>query len=239
MTRHSAFLLLAAAAWPLAAFGQGSAFTGRVLTDSGVAIPGAEVSLPALQRTQRTNAKGEFAFSAVPAGEQIVGVRMPGFAPKTDTIEVADAGEVRREFKLARIDATLPLVPVTATMLDRKLSEFHSRRKFGMGRFLDSAEFAKAHGTRTSDRLRRLPGLVVVYGRRATEATVVSNRGRCAAAVWIDGINVGSGYNVNLFDPSEIAAIEWYASQITAPAQFSGPPRRGQSACGVLVIWLR
>lgn len=85
MTRPSSFLLLTAAAWPLAAGGQGSSFTGRVLTASGVAIPGAEVALPALQRTQRTNEKGEFFFNAIAAGKHVVSVRMPGFAPKRRT----------------------------------------------------------------------------------------------------------------------------------------------------------
>jgi hypothetical protein len=244
MTRRSAFLILAAAVWPFAADGQGSSFAGRVLTDSGVAIAGAEVSIPSLQRTQRTNDQGDFVFSAVPGGEHIVGVRMPGFAPKTDTIEVADAGEVRRQYRLSRIETTLPAVPVTTTLLDRKLSEFHSRRKFGMGRFLDSAEFANAHGTLTADKLKRLPGLMIVRGR-FSDAIVISTRslatvGRCGAAVWIDGINLGTGYNVNQLHPNEIAAVEWYAGTATIPVQFSGLPRRGQPpVCGVLVIWLR
>jgi carboxypeptidase family protein len=226
------------------AYAQGSTFTGRVLTDSGVAIVGAEVIISALQRTQRSNAQGDFKFSAVPAGEHIVGVRMPGFAPKVDTIEVADAGEVHRQFKLARIEATLPLVPVTATLLDRKLSDFHSRRKFGMGRFLDSAEFANAHGTLTADKLKRFPGLTLVRGR-FSDALVRSSRSLtrgagCTAAVWIDGINLGTGYNVNQLHPGEIAAVEWYAGEATVPVQFSGPLRRGQQpGCGVLVIWLR
>ena len=221
-----------------------STFVGRVLTDSGVAIAGAEVIISGLQLSQRSNAQGEFKFSAVPAGEHIVGVRMPGFAPKVDTIEVADAGEVRRQFKLARIDATLPLVPVTATLLDRRLSEFYSRRKFGMGRFLDSAEFADAHGTMTADKLKRLPGLMVERGR-FSDAFVRSTRSltrgtRCSAAVWIDGINLGTGYNVNQLHPGEIAAVEWYAGEATVPVQFSGPGRRGTTpGCGVLVIWLR
>lgn len=221
-----------------------STFIGRVLTDSGVAIAGAEVVINALQLTQRSNAQGEFKFSAVPAGEHVVAVRMPGFAPKVDTIEVADAGEVRLDFKLARIEATLPLVPVTATLLDRKLSEFHSRRKFGMGRFLDSAEFANAHGILTADKLKRLPGLMVLRGR-FSEATVTSTRslarvgGRCTAMVWLDGVNLGPGYNVNQLHPGEIAAVEWYAGEATVPVQFSGPRRGQQPACGVLVIWLR
>ena len=240
MTRHSVFLSLAATAWPLAAFGQGSAFTGRVLTDSGVAIPGAEVALTALQRTQRTNEKGEFAFSAVPVGEHIVGVRMPGFAPKTDTIEVAEAGNARREYRLARIEATLPEVSVTTSPLDRKLVEFHERRRMGIGRFLDSAEFANAPGTRTSDRLKRFPGLMIQRGRFLSDAYVFTTRGgsgfrtECRAAIWLDGVKL-TGFSVNQLDPSMIAAVEWYAGPASVPAKFNVT----SAVCGVLAIWTR
>jgi hypothetical protein len=176
---------------------------------------------------------------------------MPGFAPKGDTIEVADAGEVRREYRLSRVLATttLPEVPVTATLLDRKLLEFHERRKFGIGRFLDSAEFANTRGTRTSDRLLKLPGLSIARGR-FSDAYVANTRqrlktgGLCRSAVWLDGVNLGTTFNVNELDPSIIAAVEWYAGQASIPAKFNTPPRldetgRATPYCGVLVIWMR
>ena len=251
MTRHSAVLLLATATVPIVAQGQ-SVFLGRVLTDSGVVIAGAEVFLNGPQNIQRTDIRGEFRFSAVRAGEHIIGVRKPGFAPRIDTIDVADAGEVRRDYKLERIEATLPEVPVTATLLDRKLFDFHERRRFGIGRFLDSAEFANARGMRTTDRLTKLPGLVIVRGRFSSEGYVASTRQRsrgggplCRAAVWLDGaVNMGTDYNINELDPSIIAAVEWYAGQASIPVQFATPPRVGVNGrrdpyCGVLVIWTR
>jgi len=254
MTRHSAFLLLAAVTMPIAAQGQ-SVFVGRVLTDSGVVIAGAEVFLNGPQNIQRTDARGEFRFAAVRAGEHIIGVRMPGFAPKIDTIEVADAGEVRRDYKLARIEATLPEVPVTATLLDRKLFDFNERRRFGIGRFLDSAEFASTRGMRTTDRLTRLPGLLIMRGKFSSEGYVASMRSRlvnrarlCRAAVWLDGaVNMGTDYNVNELDPSMIVAVEWYAGEASIPLKFATPPRVPaysktgitEPYCGVLVIWTR
>ena len=221
-----------------------STFTGRVLSDSGLVLAGAEVVLNGPQNHQRTNENGEFRFTAVPAGQNIVGVRMPGFAPKVDTIDFADAGEVRREYRLSRIEATLPEVPVTASLLDRKLWQFHERRRLGIGRFLDSAEFANTRGTRTADKLTRLPGLIVVRGR-FSDATVANSRqilpsGKlCKSAIWLDNVNLGVDFNVNELDPSLIAAIEWYAGQASIPARFNVPPRPGQSYCGVLVIWTR
>lgn len=225
-----------------------SVFIGRVLTDSGVPLPGVEVVLNGPENSQRTNAKGEFKFTTVPAGRNIVGVRTLGFAPVIDTIEFADAGEVRREFRLARIETELPEVPVTATLLDRKLLEFHERRRFGIGRFLDSAEFANTRGTRTADRLTKLPGLMIQRGQ-GSQAIVVNTRTRsrgepgpnswCKALVWVDNVNLGIGYNVNELDPSIIAAVEWYAGEASVPVRFAVPKTTAYNYCGVLVIWLR
>ena len=242
MTRHSAFLLLAIATVPIAAQGQ-SVFLGRVLTDSSVAIAGAEVFLHGPQNIQRTDSMGEFRFSGVNAGQHIVSIRMPGFAPMFDTILVADAGEMRREYKLTRIEATLPEVPVTTTPLDRKLVEFHERRRMGIGRFLDSTEFANTPGTRTSDRLKKLPGLKIGRGRFLSEAYVLSTRapsklafggGVCRAAVWLDGVRLND-FSVNQLDPTMIAAVEWYAGPASVPPKFNVT----SSFCGVLVIWTR
>ena len=225
-----------------ASHAQGSVLVGRVLSDSGMVLVGAQVVLNGPENAQRTNDKGEFKFTAVPAGFQIVSVRMLGFAPKVDTIDVADAGELRREYKLSRIEASLPEVSVT-TSLDRKLTEFHERRRMGIGRFLDSAEFARVPGTRTSDRLKRFPGLKIGRGRFLSEAYVLSTRspgklalagGGCRAAIWLDGVKL-TDFSVNQLDPSMIAAVEWYAGPASVPAKFNVT----SSVCGVLVIWTR
>lgn len=222
------------------AHAQGSTFTGRVLTDSGVALASAEVVVNGPNRSARTDANGDFRLTRIPAGEHTVVVRMPGFAPKIDTIEVADAGEVRLDFRLAKIEATLPEVSVTTSPLDRKLSEFHERRRMGIGRFLDSAEFANAHGTRTSDRLKKLPGLKIGRGRFLSEAYVLTTRGgsgfrrECRAAIWLDGVKL-TGFSVNHLDPNMIAAVEWYAGPASVPAKFNVT----SASCGVLVIWTR
>jgi hypothetical protein len=228
------------------AHSQGSVLVGRVFSDSGTVVVGAQVVLNGPQNSQRTNGKGEFKFTAVPAGYQIVGVRMLGFAPKVDTIEVEEAGEIRREFKLSRVEITLPRVPVTTTLLDRKLFEFLERRKFGMGRFLDSAEFAKAPGTRTSDKLSKLPGLMILRGRGlsafvTSTRSLANGKGRslCTANVWLDYINLGTGFNVNELDPSIIAAVEWYAGTSAVPARFAVPAKPSSPHCGTLVLWLR
>jgi hypothetical protein len=230
-----------------AAGAQGSTFFGRVLSDSGMILVGAEVVLNGPQNMQRTNERGEFRFTTVPGGYHVVGVRLPGYAPRIDTIEVEDAGEIQRNYRLSRLDATkLPEVPVTTSPLDRKLFEFLERRKGGVGRFLDSAEFAHRRGTRMSDRLASLPGVNIERSGNARYVTNARIRTRgepgspmCRALIWLDGVNLGTDFNVDELDPSIIAAVEWYAGTLTIPGRLATPPRLGQAYCGVLVIWLR
>jgi hypothetical protein len=138
-------------------------------------------------------------------------------------------------------------VPVTATLLDRKLNDFYERRRMGIGRFLDSAEFANRRGTKTSDRLASLPAIRIEY--KGMQAIVTNTRTRqggepgsksfCRALIWLDGVNLGTGYNVNELDPSIIAAVEWYAGEASIPVRYAVPQKRGERYCGVLVIWMR
>jgi carboxypeptidase family protein len=254
MVKGSALIALAVLAPAIHAQ---TTFTGRVLSDSGAPLVGAEVVIAKLQKIQRTDTNGEFRITGLPAGDHIVGIRMLGYAPHGDTIEVADAGEVQREYRLKPIATKLPEVPVTAkSVLDRKLIEFYERRQYGVGRFLDSAEFANARGTKTSDRLAKMPGILIQRGR-GNEVFVSNTRQRlpgepgsrsfCRSLVWLDGVNLGVDYNVNELDPSMIAAVEWYASNQNAPAKLVAPPRpsaasmsgRPEPYCGILVIWLR
>ena len=71
---------------------------------------------------------------------------------------------------------------------------------------------------------------------------LVRNRGRVVekkeimASVWMDGLNLGTGFDVNMLDPSTILAVEWYSTPAMTPVQFS-MVKRGASHCAVLFIW--
>lgn len=61
----------------------------------------------------------------------------------------------------------------------------------------------------------------------------------CRALVWLDGVNLGTNFNVDELNPATVAAVEWYAGTLTIPSRLAPPPRIGEPYCGVLVIWLR
>jgi hypothetical protein len=129
----------------------------------------------------------------------------------------------------------------------RRLRDFYERRRFGIGRFMTEQELAKAPGHRMSEKLRNLPGLVLLYPRPgfSSEVRVASSRGNqsimlqpkgpCIAAIMLDGVMVTPPFYVNTLDPGDVTALEWYAGPSTIPAEFNAT----RNSCALLVIWTK
>ena len=108
----------------------------------------------------------------------------------------------------------LPAVPVTAKaelVRSAKLREFDRRRSMGIGRFLTEADLERDQYRQLSDALKRLPGMLMVRGKRvpgvsSSAVFVVSSRGsatiehvspifgrNCPVSIWLDGVPVYKG----------------------------------------------
>jgi hypothetical protein len=217
---------------------------GRVLSDSAEQpIADATVSLGDGRLRAISDSLGRYRIRAVPSGRYTVVVRRLGFAPFAGTLTVTTGDSVDADFLLAPVTQDLPSVNVTGTIIERKLAAFEERRRFGIGHFLTEADLQKAPGTRLSEKLRHLPGLVVVYPRTGSsnQVRIASSRGPhgfrpggCSAALMLDGIVVDD-FSVNSLDPAAVAGIEWYAGPAQMPAQFN----MTRNACGLLVIWTK
>ena len=217
----------------------GSVLRGRVLTDSTeLAIAGVSVSIPAQRLETTTDSTGRFRLGGIPRGRVVVVVRRIGFGPVTSQLIFRERDSLEVDFLLMAIPQALPDVRVEATLTSRKLAEFDERRRFGIGHFLDSADIAKRGGSRLTDRLRHLPGLVVSC--RGSVCGVFSTRGQssllqsCPVRLGLDGAYV-STFRIDDIQPSEVAGIEWYAGPAQIPARFNS----SRSACGFLMIWLK
>lgn len=238
-------------------------FSGMVVIDStSQPIPAAEVALPDLGRTTKTNENGSFRIGDIPAGEHRVVVRHLGFAPLETTLTFGSAQRIERRVSLARA-TTLDSVHVVANAIDRSMASFDEHRKVALGHFLTRADLAKIEELSMSAALQSLSGLRLARGR-ANQAWVVSSRGAqsiggtslrrgdsadqiagagpaCYAAVYVDHALVYAGrrteplFNVNTLRPSDLEAIEFYAG----PAQTPGEYAALDATCGVVVIWTR
>jgi len=103
--RIALFVLLVCCAVSLAAQTSGT-LTGKVTTDAGGAVAGAEVQLVDLRRTTTTDAKGVYKFEGVPAGRHLVqvtssregtSVRQVDTAGASTTLDVSIDLAVHRE----------------------------------------------------------------------------------------------------------------------------------------------
>ncbi len=215
MSRRHAFLvaLCAGLAAPLCAQTPAatSLFTARIL-DARTEQPIAEASilLPGLERTAKSDARGNLRLTQLPAGKHIALVRAVGYDSLLFAIDIAQSDTAEADLMLTPIAQQLGTVKVEATvgMRAARMAEYEERKKIGLGRFMDSTVFQEFPGTPLADVLdRRLPG----------------PRFRGTRCLILDGIPV-VGSDPNLVLPEEIAALEVHTGA-TVPSKYAGTTR--------------
>jgi hypothetical protein len=249
---------------------QGDArIAGRVVHKSSKAgIPGAEVLLA--PRTQRvvSDSAGHFRFEGIQAGIVALLVKRVGFAPESASFEIAAREDVDILVEMEETAQTLDTVNIAARAdpIPRgKLAAFEERKRFGIGRFIDSTVLKNQANRQLGELIvSRSPGSRLVRSRlggagwiattrmsgqtllpRSTVDESDRNRGAdpraCYPEVYLDGALVYSfGKQMPLFDinsisTSTVGAIEFYVGPSQIPLQFN----KTGAACGVLVIWTK
>ncbi|MBI2073362.1 MAG: TonB-dependent receptor [Gemmatimonadetes bacterium] len=184
-----------------------------------------------------TGPQGQYALTAPRAGAYLLQFVGPGYGPY-----------VTREFTLAAGESRimgLEAVPLPAIALDTvivegrpvpsRLAGFYQRKSGGFGEFLTREELERWNPSQPTDVLRRMAGVNLVptdLGYR-----VVSRRDpRCAPAVFLDGIYMGTGAEFDfdaVLTTEQIEGVETYSGAGQIPAEFN------RSDCGAVVVWTR
>jgi hypothetical protein len=205
--------------------------TGTIRGPAGQPLSDAQVRIRDAAGVAHTDSTGRFTLTGQPAGSQLLETRRVGYLLSQVPVELRSGRSTEIVVTLTRI-VSLDSVLVTARRA--RYPEFERRRHNGFGRFLDEADIEKRHPFETSDLLRMLPGFRVEGS--GLDARVVSARGRislsgnaCQTNVVINGIQ---HQEINLLDPTDVGAIEAYPGPAGAPMQYD-------SACGVVVIWMK
>ena len=240
---------------------QGVTVSGTVIVaGSPVRVPvRAELEIPALQRTVRTDDAGRYRFSDVPAGRYSMEVRAIGFVARTERLTVNAGTALVRDIALSW---TTQMLDTAVTRGQRSeyispaLRGFEERRKLGIGRFIGEAELRKNDSKDLPTVIRRLPGVYfrtngmqfyLASMRRtggATRALSGGDTSRCFASVYRDGVLVYDQVmtpnaathpppDLKEFSINTLAGVEYYAGESTVPAGVRGSP------CGVLMLWTR
>ena len=170
---------------PRSAHGQTSDSTVLIVNvgdaETGLALQGAEILLPTLGRSARTDGLGEAKLGSIPSGTHRIRVRFLGYAPMDTSLQfVGDTAGVL--FRLHRSVLAMDPIEVKAQSSIR-LRDFEMRRRIGSGRYLTAEDL-----DRDSNRpfgvvaMTRFPGLHFVYDADG-RPHVSSTRGACGGNV--------------------------------------------------------
>lgn len=243
-----------------------ASISGVVLVDSiERPIAGAEVELVGTAYRTRSDSSGAFSLRDVPLGRYRLQVRAVGYGPLEHEFDLPASGLNGIDAMLRPVAQELERVRVRATLTPtaRHLLDFENRRKFGIGKFLDSTRLWAYGGPRewATAIVAEVPG-VRAMGYGSSKALAVGSRGptssrglpsgdlvdskrgarsACYMRVFVDGMlryNSRLGetlFDVTNFDGPPIVAAEVYA-QAQLPAEFN---RLSDASCGAILLWTK
>ncbi len=192
--------------------GQTGTLTGTVVNTSGQPVANAFVTIEASNRSGTTNARGEFVFQNVAAGEQSVRVTSLGYRSSTQTVNVVAGQTATLDFTLSVSAVALDEVVVTG------LATGVARREIGTSiASVDVTALETAPVSNLSQLLAaRAPGVnVMPGGGKSGQGSRIVLRGAASISqsneplIYVDGIRI---------DNSSSSGIE----TTTAGASWSG-----------------
>lgn len=183
-----------------------------------------------------TDAAGRFTLRGVRAGADVLQVRLIGFADESIPLGLA-AGHVTR-VKLLLSETVLRMEEIEVTVhrsAGDRLAGFRQRRRSGQGVFIGPEEIEASGATRSSDLLRRVPGVRVSSpGIGRSSITVQRGQRSCEPFVYVDGLPARD-YHIDNLSPNDLLGLEIYRGASETPPRFRF--RGGQ--CATVVIWSR
>jgi hypothetical protein len=212
-----------------------------IVTDAG-REPLSEVEIAAIDsagspgRSTTTDERGRFDLGQFAQAALSVRARRLGYEQRTIQVQVGEAAEsTALEIILLAVPEELDKVNVTAASAPTKLRGFYerSRQKRTFGRFFDQDGIRRLNPRTTSELLRSVPGVTLASNQSG--GNTIRIRG-CQPMVWLDDQRVPGAELDDLIVPSEIAAIEFYASSAGIPAQYLD---RGNRLCGLILVWTK
>jgi hypothetical protein len=234
---------------------QSGVLEGSVSTDSlgKHSMPGAEISIPALNLTTRTNFAGEYHLGGIAPGRYLAIATAAGYRSVGDSVTVAEGGENFHDFVLARTAIVLDSVVSKATAprayISPGLNGFEERRRSGTGGYFITDSIIRREEDRPlADIIRmHVPGANVLPLGTRTYLSASRINGGCFPDVYLDGVPLVKlpdpqpkyskivAVDLGQFPPTQLGAIEFYPGGATLPIELN----HTASGCGALLLWTR
>jgi len=161
-------------------------------------IVGATVRVLELDRSLRSGARGQFAFSNVPNGRYTVLVEVIGYQSATQTVQV-ESTPTTLEFNLRPSAFALDPLVVSASPVARTASdEYQSTASRSQVELLNSA------GASFSEKISDLPGVAARLNGAAPSRPVLRGLGDNEVLVLENGLRIG---DIATFDPAHATPI--------------------------------
>ena len=214
-----------------------SSIVGRVVNvGTDEPISGAEVVLAGTSHRTTTSEDGIFALKDLPSGDFAVSVRYLGMESRSFPVHLEPRQPLTVNFSVQMQVVPVASLEVTVEQSppEGKLHDFYRRAANGPGYFITRNEIEDRPAGRTTDLLRRVPGLDVgARGRGGRTPVTMGRRAGCVPDFYLDGARAPF-FNVDNLEPVDIAGIEVYRGNSEVPIRFKHRDR-----CGVIVIWTR
>lgn len=202
-----------------------AALQGVVFGERGQRLSGVEVRVVDAAPVVKSDERGEFSLSGLPAGTHELEVRRLGYPIERYPVDLRGGRTLRREVRLQNV---VSLEAMNVIGRRAKYASFEANRRLSQtGLFMSETEIAARHAVNTSDLLTRLPGFRILGS--GAGAKVVSTRGQCSPKIVIENLH---NQEINTIPPSLIGAIEIYPNSNQAPIQY-------RSTCGLILIWTK
>lgn len=212
---------------------------GGIVTDGGGdPVNNVEITLLSAgvpHQVTATGADGHFSLGDFSAGKATLQVRRLGYEERKLNISIgADSKPTYVEVLLTELPQKLEEVMVKSDEQGR-LRDFaeHKREPNNFGRYFDRGEIRKRNPAFASELLRTIPGVQVQAS--SFGGNTVRVRG-CQPLVWVDGQRVPGAELDDVARPSDIAGIEFYASNAGIPPEYMD---RQNAACGIIIVWTK
>lgn len=200
--------------------------------------------------TAYTDILGEFALVAPRPGRYALrGSHMTAQPLISQAVDLAEGQVETVVFSLALQPIELDPLMVTVRPEYRRLvrNGFYERAQTGLGTFVTPEIVERVRPMRTTDLLRRIPGVrlephpqwpsrwIVTMARSAGFTGGMTPTGggrRCIPRVFVDDAELRD-FDLDDLPAQDIFALEVYRSALQAPPRYGG----AGSQCGVIVVW--